>query len=78
MSKGDRSSVWNILDGAFKKVKEKKYGSKSTSGNNSPVDRLTRRYDGLINALKKWRTLFSEIKKIWNTKIDASHNLMVS
>lgn len=63
MSKNDRSSVWNILDGAFKKVKEKKYGSKPNAGNNSPVERLKRRYDGLLAALKKMDNSIQRDKK---------------
>ena len=55
LTKDHRAQVWNELDGLFKKVKEKKFGTSdgpSTSGN-SPLERTTRRYNGLIRAIEK-------------------------
>lgn len=52
LSRDDRSKVWERLDAAFKTVKEKRFGPESTS-DRSPVDRLQRRYDGLISAIEK-------------------------
>ena len=46
------NEVWKRLDGAFKKVKEKKYG-KPEPGTSNAFIRLTRRYDGLISAISK-------------------------
>ena len=47
-----RSKVWNRLDASFKTVKEKRFGS-NAHNENSPLERLQRRYDGLINAISK-------------------------
>lgn len=51
-TKEDRAKVWEKLDGAFKTVKEKRFGP-NTGRDNSPLERLNRRYEGLINALQK-------------------------
>ncbi len=48
-TKGDRTQLWNRIDGAFKKIKEKKYGANADSGGN----RLQKRYDGLLTAMDK-------------------------
>ncbi len=49
-TKEHRAKIWNKLDGLFKVVKEKKYGPEAAGGN-SPSDRLSKRYDGLMNAI---------------------------
>ncbi|MFK7806729.1 MAG: hypothetical protein AB8F74_02910 [Saprospiraceae bacterium] len=50
LTKEHRSKVWNKMDKLFKVVKEKRYGADAASGN-SPMDRLKKRYDGLMGAL---------------------------
>lgn len=48
----DRKKVWDRLDLAFKKVKEKKYGP-GKEGQSNALVRLKRRYDGLLSAIEK-------------------------
>ena len=52
LSRNDRSKIWKRIDQAFKQVKEKKFGEKS-SKDNSALERLNRRYEGLISAIEK-------------------------
>lgn len=49
----DRKNVWNKLDSLFKDLKAKRYGKKETEGNSSAKERLDRRYEGLLNAIRK-------------------------
>lgn len=53
LNKEDRSKIWERIDKAFKEVKEKKFGSSGNSGGVSALERLDKRYKGLIEALKK-------------------------
>jgi len=52
LSRGDRAKIWKRIDLAFKAVKDKKFGEKSTKDTSS-LDRLSRRYDGLMSAIDK-------------------------
>lgn len=52
LSRGDRAKIWKRIDNAFKSVKEKKFGEKSTR-DTSALDRLSRRYEGLLSAIDK-------------------------
>lgn len=54
LTKGDRKSIFDQLDVAFKKVKEKRFGEKEgSSSSNNPASRLESRYQGLLNAINK-------------------------
>ncbi len=52
LSRNDRSKIWKRIDAAFKQVKEKKFGEKSAR-DTSALDRLSRRYEGLLSAIEK-------------------------
>lgn len=52
LSRNDRSKIWKRIDIAFKAVKEKKFGEKSAK-DTSALDRLNRRYEGLLSAIEK-------------------------
>ncbi len=57
-TKEHRSAVWNRLDNLFKQVKEKKFGAGANTGKGretSPLERIERRYNGLINAIEKMK-----------------------
>ena len=53
LNKEDRSKVWERIDKAFKEVKEKKFGSSGQAGGASALERLDKRYRGLLEAIKK-------------------------
>ena len=51
-TKDDQRKLWNKIDAAFKSVKEKQFGGKAQSANGA-LERITRRYNGLLNAINK-------------------------
>lgn len=55
LTRDSRNELWKRIDKAFKIVKEKRFGA-SANNNNSPTDRLSRRYNGLMNAINKMTT----------------------
>ena len=52
LTRKHHNDVWKRLDGAFKKVKEKKYG-KTPDGTSTALVRINRRYEGLLSAINK-------------------------
>ena len=52
LTREHRAKVWERLDAAFKNVKEKKFGP-GVNTDSSPLERLQRRYNGLITAIEK-------------------------
>jgi len=73
LTRDHRSAVWDRLDKNFKAVKAKKFGD--SGDDRSPLQRLQRRYDGLIKALERMehsiqrdeRELHSENRKASQT-----------
>ncbi len=55
LTREHRNKVWEKLDGTFKAVKEKRFGSKSGDGGGggSMLQGTQRRYDGLLSAIDK-------------------------
>jgi chromosome segregation ATPase len=53
LTREHRSKVWEKLDAAFKEVKQKRFGTKTADEGSSALQRLQRRYDGLIAAIGK-------------------------
>jgi hypothetical protein len=54
LTREHRSKVWERLDAAFKTVKEKRFGP-GANKDRSPLDRLKRRYEGLLAAIDKMK-----------------------
>ena len=53
LTRDHRSSFWDKLDGLFKEVKVRRFGNNAANQSSSPMVRLQRRYEGLMNALEK-------------------------
>ena len=60
-SREHRRQLWDRIDKAFKKIKEKRYGD--SSEDRSPMARLKRRYDGLIAAIEKMERSIARDKR---------------
>ncbi len=52
LSRNDRSKIWKRIDVAFKAVKVKNFGEKF-SNDTSALDRVNRRYEGLMSSIDK-------------------------
>lgn len=62
----DRSDVWKYLDGLFKKVKEKRFGDNAGQKMKSPLERLEKRYEGLLKAIERMQRSISKDEKEYN------------
>lgn len=51
-NKEHRSKLWQKIDDSFKAVKEKRFGSNAYN-ESTPLDRVQRRYNGLLSAIEK-------------------------
>jgi len=60
-TRSDRSHVWKKLDAAFKLVKEKKFGSSGKDSTSS--ERIKRRHNGLMSAIKKMENSIQRDKR---------------
>lgn len=74
LTRDHRSKVWERLDATFKVVKEKRFGP-NANNEFSAIDRLTRRFNGLLGAIDKMqRSIYrdEEDLKFQQRKIDSS------
>jgi hypothetical protein len=63
----DRNELWSLIDGLFKKVKEKRFGdSDSQKKGRSQIERLESRYDGLMKAIQRMEHSISKDEKELN------------
>ena len=53
LTRGHRNKIWEKLDGMFKEVKRRRFGDQGPSEGNSPLQRMQRRYNGLVNAINR-------------------------
>lgn len=53
LTRDHRRKVWDKLDAMFKEVKKRRFGDRATEDGNSPLQRIQRRYNGLITAIEK-------------------------
>lgn len=59
------TQIWNRLDNTFKNIKEKKFGT-APQADGSAVERLTRRFEGLIGAVDKMQESINRDKEELN------------
>ena len=62
LTREHRSMLWKRIDDAFKSVKAKRFGNNAVM-DSSPMQRLTRRYEGLIAAIEKMERSISRDKE---------------
>ena len=80
LTREHRSKVWERLDSAFKVVKARRFGA-GAAEDKSPMERLNRRYDGLIAAIEKMERSIQRDRddlEFQNRKIEASDGQLES
>jgi len=60
-SREHRRQLWDRIDKSFKNIKEKRFGN--SPSDRTPLARLTRRYEGLLNAIEKMQRSIARDKK---------------
>lgn len=73
-NKEHRSKIWQKIDDTFKIVKEKRFGNNAYN-ETTPLDRIQRRYDGLMNAIQKMDRSINRDKEdlaFQNRKVETS------
>ncbi|MEM6317688.1 MAG: hypothetical protein AAF960_08460 [Bacteroidota bacterium] len=74
LTREHRSKIWERLDATFKVVKEKRFGP-NANNESSALDRLKRRYNGLLGAIEKMEKSIARDEddlKFQQRKIDSS------
>jgi hypothetical protein len=74
LTRDHRAKIWERLDATFKTVKEKRFGP-NANNESSALDRLNRRYNGLLNAIEKMQRSIARDEDDLNfqqRKIDSS------
>jgi len=72
-----RNELWERVDNAFKAAKEKRFGPQdknSENNSNSPLGRITKRYDGLMSALERMQKSINRDKGELKEQLDKIKN----
>lgn len=66
-----RNELWERVDNAFKVVKEKRFGvQQAETGNTTALQRVTRRYTGLLSAIERMESSIKKDRQELNEQLD--------